>query len=112
MEQNRHPQTFTFVNLNVDSNVFSRISSNQRVFNFVDENNPPQEFEEHTAIQRERNRETVELNERKVQRQTPENERRRTSHTCCFFENAISSQIGVCYDREQITRSTMKRIGL
>jgi hypothetical protein len=75
MEQNRHPQTFTFVNFNVDSNVFSRISSNQRVFNFVDENNPLREFEEHTAIQRERNRETVELNESEVQRQTPENER-------------------------------------
>jgi hypothetical protein len=66
MEQNRHPKTFTFVNLNADSNVFSRISSNQRVFTFVDENNPLREFEEHTAIQRERNREAVELNERKV----------------------------------------------
>jgi hypothetical protein len=75
-------------------------------------NNPLREFEEHTAIQRERNRETVELNERQVQRQTPENERQRTSHTCYFFENAISSQIGVCNDREQITRTTMERIGL
>jgi hypothetical protein len=112
MEQNRHPQTFTFVNLNADSNVFSRISSNQRVLNFVVENNPLREFEEHTAIQRERNGKTVELNERKIQRQTPENKRQRTSHTCCFFEKAISSQIGVCYDREQITRSTMERIGL
>jgi hypothetical protein len=45
MEQNRHPQTFTFVNLKADSNVFSRISSNQRAFTFVDENNPLQEFE-------------------------------------------------------------------
>jgi hypothetical protein len=74
MEHTHNPQTFSFVNLTAESNVFSRITSNQRVFDFVNENNSLHEFEEHTAIQRERNRETVELNEREVQGQTTENE--------------------------------------